>query len=410
MSRRRDEIINKIDRRKRLRYIKYADGYEVLIKYDTEFNKLESINSKGQLRLFQNDYIPTLSMDDLIKGRELNGRPIDNTKEECKYDHNGNIIYFSNGEGFWYKSIYDDNKNEIMYEDSNDKLVIRTFDSNNNLIEEIAASSKDVSKIFDLYISKLTNAINKLHLMTDNVADYLISKYVDEADIKKEIVSGRMSIEDVMNTKFTIEVTEYIGDINNNNEYDRALRKITVNHSNIEKEIKSLYIEEINEAVKIYCKANHENRNNISDLACSIEIALALINRDLIDYLIARGYCKQNSHIYKNLNIDEVYNFISHNENLDTDFMYMSILRNMVACAINWHITNDNINNIYSKRGVVQTMLHTLNFAACEIRSFTIVDKELRERFESGNDDVDTDMNNTSINYPFDYNPFDINK
>ena len=43
----------------------------------------------------------------------------------CKreYDSNGNQIYYETSDGYWYKNEYDSNGNQIYYENSNGKII-----------------------------------------------------------------------------------------------------------------------------------------------------------------------------------------------------------------------------------------------------------------------------------------------
>ena len=50
------------------------------------------------------------------------------------FDKNRNQIYWENSNGFWVKSEYDSNNDEIYFENSNGIWVKREYDSNNNLI------------------------------------------------------------------------------------------------------------------------------------------------------------------------------------------------------------------------------------------------------------------------------------
>ena len=43
---------------------------------------------------------------------------IDGIWFKYEYDQNNNIIYFEDNKGFWYKQEYDSNNNEIYYENS----------------------------------------------------------------------------------------------------------------------------------------------------------------------------------------------------------------------------------------------------------------------------------------------------
>jgi hypothetical protein len=49
-------------------------------------------------------------------------------------DKNGNVIYFEDSDGFWWKREFDSNGNKIYYENSTGFWVKRGFDSNGNQI------------------------------------------------------------------------------------------------------------------------------------------------------------------------------------------------------------------------------------------------------------------------------------
>ncbi len=49
-------------------------------------------------------------------------------------DSSGNIIYFENSDGYWYKCKYDSNSNQIYYEDSYGYWYKKEYDSNGNQI------------------------------------------------------------------------------------------------------------------------------------------------------------------------------------------------------------------------------------------------------------------------------------
>ena len=60
-----------------------------------------------------------------LKGIELNGTykvAFSDAWFEV-YDGKGNMIYFENSGGYWYKREYDEKGNEIYYEDSEEKIV-----------------------------------------------------------------------------------------------------------------------------------------------------------------------------------------------------------------------------------------------------------------------------------------------
>lgn len=47
-------------------------------------------------------------------------------------DSKGNIIYFENAKGYWYKREYDSEGNRIYFEDSDGYWIKREFDSKGN--------------------------------------------------------------------------------------------------------------------------------------------------------------------------------------------------------------------------------------------------------------------------------------
>jgi hypothetical protein len=49
-------------------------------------------------------------------------------------DANGNVIYYENSNGFWFKGEYDSDNNEIYYENSNNYWWRRQYDANGNKI------------------------------------------------------------------------------------------------------------------------------------------------------------------------------------------------------------------------------------------------------------------------------------
>jgi len=55
-------------------------------------------------------------------------------KGDHVYDTNGNVIYFENSDGFWYKQEYDTNGNEIYSENSNGYWSKYEYDTNGKLI------------------------------------------------------------------------------------------------------------------------------------------------------------------------------------------------------------------------------------------------------------------------------------
>lgn len=63
----------------------------------------------------------SLERDKMIKNISLSDLEL--VKEESKYpirryDANGNLVYFENRNGYWFKKSYDDNNNLIYREDS----------------------------------------------------------------------------------------------------------------------------------------------------------------------------------------------------------------------------------------------------------------------------------------------------
>ena len=53
---------------------------------------------------------------------------------KSKYDSNGKCIYWEDSDGYWWKREYDSNGNEIYFEDSNGVWWKREYDSNGNRI------------------------------------------------------------------------------------------------------------------------------------------------------------------------------------------------------------------------------------------------------------------------------------
>ena len=51
-----------------------------------------------------------------------------------EYDSNGNEIYFENSNGYWYKIEYNSNGNRIYFEDSTGFWYKQEFNSNGNVI------------------------------------------------------------------------------------------------------------------------------------------------------------------------------------------------------------------------------------------------------------------------------------
>ena len=130
MSKKMVQVLNKIDRSKRIRYIKFNNGFEVLIKYDKNFNKIESINSHGEHQLFNGNTTKTLTINDIERGRNIRGRraAVDSSKEVTQYDNNGNIAYYFDGIDNWYRAMYDDNHNLLYIENSNNEAIGYEYD------------------------------------------------------------------------------------------------------------------------------------------------------------------------------------------------------------------------------------------------------------------------------------------
>jgi hypothetical protein len=51
-----------------------------------------------------------------------------------EYDDKGNIIYYDNSDGNWFKRDYDVNDNELYYENSDGYWYKQEYDVNNNII------------------------------------------------------------------------------------------------------------------------------------------------------------------------------------------------------------------------------------------------------------------------------------
>jgi len=49
-------------------------------------------------------------------------------------DKNGNVIYFEDSDGYWYKHEYDSNGKFTYYENSKGYWIKREYDSNGNII------------------------------------------------------------------------------------------------------------------------------------------------------------------------------------------------------------------------------------------------------------------------------------
>lgn len=156
---RKEIFISKMDRDKGLRYIKYTDGYEVLIKFDKNYNRIESINSKGDRHVYITGITPSLTMNDLIDGRRIRGRKferrqleeeldnrtiIDNSKEIIKYDGNGNIIYWFDGDSKWYRALYD-NHMMIYFENEKGEISAKKYDENKEQWLETKSTNEVIS-------------------------------------------------------------------------------------------------------------------------------------------------------------------------------------------------------------------------------------------------------------------------
>jgi YD repeat-containing protein len=55
-------------------------------------------------------------------------------KDDYVYDEQGNIIYFENSNGYWYKQEYNDQGNLIYYEDSDGYWYKKEYDNQGNQI------------------------------------------------------------------------------------------------------------------------------------------------------------------------------------------------------------------------------------------------------------------------------------
>ena len=99
--------------------------YERYINYivnDIELPYLKYLNMYG---LKQDEYKLILS--------KLYNQPV-TIGDNYVYDKNGNMIYYEDIDGYWYKREYDTNNNEIYFEDSNGYWAKREYDNQNNLI------------------------------------------------------------------------------------------------------------------------------------------------------------------------------------------------------------------------------------------------------------------------------------
>ena len=93
---------------------------------------------KNDYPIFKNmeDYgfYDQLSEDELIYVLSgIFGKPV-RYSYDIIYDENGNEIYFENSEGFWVKREYDENGNEIYFENSEGFWVKREYDDRGNRI------------------------------------------------------------------------------------------------------------------------------------------------------------------------------------------------------------------------------------------------------------------------------------
>jgi hypothetical protein len=64
------------------------------------------------------------------------------------YDSNGNLIYYENSNGYWFKHEYDSNGNEIYFEDSNGYIIDnRPKSSCNGKVVEIEGKKYKLTEI-----------------------------------------------------------------------------------------------------------------------------------------------------------------------------------------------------------------------------------------------------------------------
>ena len=68
------------------------------------------------------------------QGNQIYYEDSDGYWEKYKYNTNGNEIYRENSNGYWFKREFDTNGNKIYYENSNGSWVKREYDTNGNLL------------------------------------------------------------------------------------------------------------------------------------------------------------------------------------------------------------------------------------------------------------------------------------
>jgi YD repeat-containing protein len=68
------------------------------------------------------------------QGNEIYYENSDGYWIKYEYDANGNEIYRENSNGYWYKREYDHNGNEIYYENNSGYWYKEEYDTNGNLI------------------------------------------------------------------------------------------------------------------------------------------------------------------------------------------------------------------------------------------------------------------------------------
>ncbi len=98
--------------------------YQRYINYiinDIELPYIKSIEPYG---LLEKEYPLVLS--------KVFNQPV-NIRGNSVYDTNGNVIYYENNNGDWYKYEYDTNGNEIYFERSDDYWYKKEYDDNGNV-------------------------------------------------------------------------------------------------------------------------------------------------------------------------------------------------------------------------------------------------------------------------------------
>jgi hypothetical protein len=119
-----------------------------LLKHDFSKGKLHLYDSNGNLIYYEDSDGYWFKYDYNAGGKLIYSEKSNGYWYKRDYDSNGNITYYENSDGYWVKRDYDSNGNEIYYENSDGNIIDnRPKSSCNSKVVEIDGKQYKLTEV-----------------------------------------------------------------------------------------------------------------------------------------------------------------------------------------------------------------------------------------------------------------------